>query len=112
MRSVLAMLLAVLVVGGFAVAASAQSPTQDAYGGVLGEQVGDDDTSAPGSTGGDGTSAPGSGGGETVLASQSQSASDGSLPFTGLDVALVALIGAGLVGLGFGLRWATRRTPI
>jgi hypothetical protein len=33
----------------------------------------------------------------------------GDLPFTGLDVAFVALAGLGLVGLGFGLRTVTRR---
>jgi hypothetical protein len=36
--------------------------------------------------------------------------SDGSeLPFTGLDAALVALLGMGLVGLGLGLRTLVRR---
>ncbi len=33
----------------------------------------------------------------------------GSLPFTGLDVALLAVAGAGLVAVGFGMRRLTRR---
>jgi hypothetical protein len=32
-----------------------------------------------------------------------------SLPFTGFDVAIVALVGTGLVGLGFGIRRLGRR---
>lgn len=40
--------------------------------------------------------------------SQSESDSGGSLPFTGLDVALLAVAGAGLVALGFGMRRLTR----
>ncbi len=40
--------------------------------------------------------------------SQSESGSGGSLPFTGLDVALLAVAGAGLVALGFGMRRLTR----
>lgn len=107
MRSFLALLLAALLMGGFAATASAQSPTQDAYGGVLGEQVDSDD---PGTSGP--ASSPESGAeGDTVLASTNVQASGDSLPFTGLDLAVVVLIGVSLVGLGFGLRWASRRTP-
>jgi hypothetical protein len=100
MRPILAILLATFLVGGFAATASAQSPTQDAYGGVLGEQVGGGDNAA-GDTGGDVA-------GETVAVTQAQAS--GSLPFTGLDLTVVVLIGAALVGLGFSLRWASRRT--
>jgi hypothetical protein len=32
-----------------------------------------------------------------------------NLPFTGFDVAIVALIGTGLVGIGFGVRRLSRR---
>ena len=96
MRPFLAILLATFLVGGFAATASAQSPTQDAYGGVLGEQVGGGDNAA------------GDVAGETVAVTQAQAS--GSLPFTGLDLTVVVLIGAALVGLGFSLRWASRRT--
>jgi hypothetical protein len=101
MRSFLVVLIAAFVLGGVATTASAQSPTRDAYGGVLGEQVG-------GSSGGG--SGPSGGADEATLVSQGQSSS--SLPFTGLDLGLVVLIGAGLVGLGVGLRWTTRRTLV
>lgn len=114
MRSLLAILIAAFLVGGFAGSAAAQSPTQDAYGGVLGEQVEDDDTTPPPSEprpetepgAGDEVAEPVS---EPVVVSHAQTGS--SLPFTGLDLAVVVLIGAGLLGLGFGLRWASRRTP-
>jgi hypothetical protein len=99
MRSVLAILMAAFIVGSFAATASAQSPTQDAYGGVLGEQVGDDGPSGPQQASA----------GEAVAVSNAQAG--GSLPLTGLDLAVVVLIGASLVGLGVGLRWTTRRTP-
>jgi hypothetical protein len=70
-----------------AVSASAQSPTQDAYGGVLGSQV------------------------SSGNASQSvQAASGDKLPFTGFDVGLVALVGIGLIGVGFVVRRATRES--
>jgi hypothetical protein len=113
MRSFLALLLAALLMGGFAATASAQSPTQDAYGGVLGEQVEDEGTPAAPKSDDEGTSGPQSGAeGQTVLASTNvQTSSGDSLPFTGLDLAVVVLIGVSLVGLGFGLRWASRRTP-
>jgi hypothetical protein len=101
MRSFLVVLFAVLVVGGFAATASAQSPTRDAYGGVLGEQVGG---------GGSGPSGEAGGAGEATVVSQGQVG--GSLPFTGLDLGLVVLIGAGLVGLGVGLRRVTRHTSV
>jgi len=112
MRSLLAILMAAFLVGGFAGTAAAQSPTQDAYGGVLGEQVEDDDATPPASepkpAAGDVAeeAAPVS---EPVVVSRAQTGS--SLPFTGLDLALVVLIGVGLLGLGFGLRRASRSTP-
>jgi hypothetical protein len=45
-----------------------------------------------------------SGGGNGSPPSQVQSASSGSLPFTGLDIGLLALGGCALVGVGVGLR--------
>ena len=66
-------------------AAVAQTPSQDAYGGTLGEQLG-------------------GGGGQVV------NASGGGLPFTGLDLAVIVLIGLTLVAVGAALRHASR-TP-
>jgi hypothetical protein len=67
--------------------ASAQSPTSREYDntGLLGT-IGD--------TGGGGNS------GDV----QAASAESGSLPFTGLDLAVVALLGVALVGTGFMIR--------
>jgi hypothetical protein len=80
----------VLALGGTAVA---QDPTDDAYGGVLGNEVSSND----------------SGGGGTAPVTDTAGADDGSLPFTGLEVAFVVLAGLGLVTLGFALRRGVRR---
>lgn len=73
--------LALVLLAVTAGIASAQNATQDAYGGLLGQQ------SSSGPT-----------------AKQSGA----SLPFTGFDVALVALIGVGLVGTGLVVRRTVR----
>ena len=75
----------VLALGGTALAQT--SPTQDAYGGVLGNE------------------AEGNVTGEVAT----QANENGSLPFTGFETGLVALAGIGLVGLGFAMRRGTRR---
>jgi hypothetical protein len=66
------------------------NPTQDAYGGVLGEEV----------------SGSGESGGSTVVTQSSDQG--GSLPFTGLELGLVVLAGFGLVALGLAMRRTTR----
>jgi hypothetical protein len=81
-------LITLLITGMLLVSAAsavAQSPTQDAYGGVLGNQVSSGNS-----------------------AQAAKAASGSSLPFTGFDVGLVALVGAGLVGVALVLRRATR----
>lgn len=60
----------------------AYAQTQDAYNGLGGAQQG--------------------GGGGVADASDS-----GSLPFTGLELALVAIAGAGLLGVGYAVRRAS-----
>ena len=99
MRTSLLAVLAVafvLVLGGTAMAQD--SPTQDAYGGVLGNEVENsgDTTANVQEVGGD-SSSPGTPG--------------GTLPFTGMQVGIVALVGIGLVSLGFAMRRGTRRPP-
>jgi hypothetical protein len=69
----------------FSSAALAQSPGGDAYGGVGASQ----EIQA---TDADGTS------------SSPSTESTGSLPFTGLDVGIVAVVGIGLGGLGLVIR--------
>jgi hypothetical protein len=89
----------VLVLGGTALAQD--NPTTDAYGGVLGNEVENsgDTTANVQEVGGD-SSSPGD-----------TSSPGGTLPFTGLQVGLVALVGIGLVSLGFAMRRGTRRSP-
>lgn len=98
----LALLLAVVAVACFAGApAYGQSAVGDAYGGNGGGIVG-----AVGNGGNNG----GGGGGNAPVsapapAAQVQVASEsGSLPFTGLDLGLLAIGGIVLVGVGVGLR--------
>jgi hypothetical protein len=93
--SVLAVLAAcfVLALGGTALAQD--NPTTDAYGGVLGNEVENSgDTTANVQQVGGESSSPG-----------------GTLPFTGMQVGIVALVGIGLVSLGFAMRRGTRRPP-
>jgi hypothetical protein len=84
----------VLLLGGTALAQD--SPTQDAYGGVLGNEVENSGES-----------------GANVVENGAGNAGSpgGSLPFTGFEVGIVALVGIGLVSLGFAMRRGTRRPP-
>ena len=84
MRKLTSVLVCVVVVLALAAPAFAQNATQDAYNGLAGAQQG----------GGDGdVAATGTG---------------GSLPFTGLQIALFAGAGAGLLGAGIAMRRASR----
>lgn len=87
-RRLIGLIVVVLVVM-LAPAAAAQSedPAVTAYGGVAGEIQGTLDEPATEET-------------QTV----------GTLPFTGLDLALAGGAGVLLLGLGFGLRRASRNT--
>ena len=81
-----------------AVPAIAATPTQDAYGQVIAEVV-TPSKKAP----------------KPVQQTQAQQApvatapTRGALPFTGLQVTLVLLLGAALLGVGVALRRATNR---
>jgi hypothetical protein len=89
LTSLLAVVVLVLVM---AVPAFAQNATQDGYTATAGQvqaQV-DDESSAP------------------VAATTSGGGGGGSLPFTGLDVALLAGAGVLLVGAGLGMRRLTQ----
>ena len=74
--------------------ALAESPTNDSY---------DDSSVAVVNTGGPGEPA------EPASPGTTSSSSGSSLPFSGLDVALLAAMGGGLVLLGVGMRRLTRR---
>jgi hypothetical protein len=102
MRTKLLLLLAMAFTLSLAGTALAQdNPTEDAYGGVLGEEVSNqDDTGSPAQ--------------EESTPAESQAtpvATTDSLPFTGLELGLVALAGIGLVALGIAMRRGTRRSP-
>lgn len=86
----LALLMAVVALAlVVAVPAYGQSATGDAYGGKGGGIVGTVD----------------SGNGPTTSTPQQVVSNDsGSLPFTGLDIGLLAVGGLALVGVGMGLR--------
>jgi hypothetical protein len=85
MRKVTSVLVCVVVVLAFAAPAFAQNATQDAYNGLAGAEQG-----------GGGTSG-------TVT-----DTGGGSLPFTGLQLALVVGAGVGLLGAGVAVRRASR----
>jgi hypothetical protein len=92
-------------------AAFAQSPTGDAYGGVAGQQQG---TGSGGSGGGGGAGPTGSSPVQAVSPSTSAGGAGGgggggSLPFTGFQLGLAALVGAGLLGTGVVLRRTVRQ---
>ena len=98
MRTKLLLILAMVFTLSLVGTALAQdNPTEDAYGGVLGEEVGNQgESGAPAAQ----ESPP--------VASQE---STGSLPFTGFELGLVVLAGFGLVALGFAMRRGTRGSP-
>ena len=103
-RTKLLAILAMVLMLALAGPAMAQdNPTEDAYGGVLGEEVANNDDSGGGGGGGGGTPT------ETVAVQQGVADNGGSLPFTGLELGLVVLAGIGLVSLGFVMRRQTRR---
>ena len=104
MRTKLLVLLAMMFTLAFVGTALAQdNPTEDAYGGVLGEEVSNqDDSGSPAAV--QEESAPPA----TPVAAQ-QNSTD-SLPFTGFELGLVALAGFGLVALGVAMRRGTRRS--
>lgn len=104
MRVRLLVLLALCLTFGVVGTALAQdNPTEDAYGGVLGEEVAsqDDSSGQPSQADDDDSVAP---------AAATQQTGD-TLPFTGLEIGLIVLAGLGLVVLGVTLRRGTRHAP-
>ncbi len=93
MKSLALVLMLALV---FAVPALAQDATQDGYS--------SDGPQAIEQTGGNGTSAGGSSG------SGSSANGAAELPFTGVDLMLIAGLGVGLLGVGLGMRRLTGPT--
>jgi len=86
LKALTALAATVLVAAVFAVSALAQTPTGSGYGGQAGGSLG-------------GVAGGGDGGQAGVPASQAT----GSLPFTGIDLALLVVGGLALTGVGAGL---------
>lgn len=95
MRKITAFLAVALLSLALASPAFGESATQDAYGGTAGSQE---------FTGG-------GGGSNGTLAADTTTSDSGTLPFTGLDVGLIALVGIGLVGTGLVIRRTNRHAP-
>jgi hypothetical protein len=95
----LAVVCALLLVPGTAIAAS---PTQDAYSGVAGVQQ---DSGTPGAQ-----VSPASESAEVgPVSTEEVESAGGTLPFTGLEVGLIAVVGAALLGGGVVLYRLNRR---
>ncbi|HWM12740.1 MAG TPA: hypothetical protein VNO82_25490 [Solirubrobacteraceae bacterium] len=108
MRTKLLLLLAMVFTLAFVGTAMGQdNATEDAYGGVLGEEVSNNDDVSPDSGGPVAVQDEDDTGTPTPVAA----AQEDSLPFTGLELGLVALAGFGLVALGFAMRRSTRHAP-
>ena len=94
-------LLAIMLLAFSATSAYAQTAPREGYDeslGVIGEIQSEEPTPP-----GDREEQP------TPPVQQQQE--EGSLPFTGLDLGIVALMGAALLGTGLVLRRTTRRSP-
>jgi hypothetical protein len=120
-----AALVAILALGAAAPASAQTSPTCDAYCGPQGQVLGDfngggqEDVIPPPAK-----PAPAGGGeapdrgtptravpverGADAPAPTTPSVSKGSLPFTGFEAGIVALLGVALLGVGFAMRRGTR----
>jgi hypothetical protein len=96
MRIIATLMLTVALSVGVATVASGQ--TVEGYT----DQAGQIQTQVQGGTTGSGTDGSG------VAGTTQTTDSGGSLPFTGLDLALLALAGGALVVLGLGMRSLTR----
>jgi hypothetical protein len=100
--------VAACVMLAFAGSALAQSPTEDGYGGEAGAQQVVGGAGAGGGGGGEGGAPSGpvqtsaGGGGNT----------GGGLPFTGVELGLIALAGAGLLGTGIAVRRMVRTSDL
>lgn len=89
-------LVALVVSLSLAPAAMAGSATSEGYRDTAGnvqQQVAPAETSSP------------------EEATTTQSVDDGTLPFTGMELAFIGLAGVALLGLGLGLRLLIRRQP-
>ena len=87
--------------------ALAISPTQDAYGGIAGQQQGGGGGSPISSD--SGTATPVAQDSAPATQSDSSGSSGGSLPFTGFELGVVALVGFAMLGGGVVLYRVSRQ---
>jgi hypothetical protein len=86
-------------------AALAVSPTQDAYSGIAGQQQGGSGAPTSGTVGQESSGDLG----QSASGEAATTQSSGSLPFTGLEVGVIAMVGIALLGGGVLLFRASRR---
>ena len=97
--------LTIMLSLALAVPALAQGgPSQDGYTAPGPQAIEQTDSSGDPSTGNDPSNANTSNG----SGDPQSSVGSGSLPFTGMDLVLMAVFGAGLLGVGVGMRRLTR----
>lgn len=107
LKTAVAAFIACFVLAMPSLALGAMSPTEDAYSGLAGQQQGGGNTNSPAP---EPVSEAVSSGGETPAATESEAtSSSGTLPFTGFEVGVIALVGIALVGGGFLLFRLSRR---
>jgi hypothetical protein len=92
-----AVVITALALGVATPALAEEGPTLDVYGGEVGA------LQVPVAKQGGGPPSP-----PSVPSAQAASSQTGTLPFTGLELGVFALVGGALVGTGVGLRRLTR----
>lgn len=110
------LLAAVTAMMAFSAPAFAQTmnPAADVYGGDAGEVLDETVSTTPDDVvppaGEVASEAPAAPQPVNVVSKTAPTVATGSLPFTGFEAGLVALLGIALLGTGFALRRTTRRT--
>jgi hypothetical protein len=115
-RTLLAWLICLVAAAAFPAAGFAQTAGQAEYGGIAGADATSPTAAAgtaPSGTAGvaDQGSTPTAKATPAETAQIADKSDNGTLPFTGQDILLMLLAGAGLVGLGLALRAAAGRAP-
>lgn len=103
LKTVIAALVACIALG-LPSTALATSPTQDAYGGIAGQQEGGGNSPSQAVVNATETSSAV----PAVAVAETPASSSGTLPFTGLEVGVIAVVGLCLIGGGVALYRTSR----